>query len=516
MYCPEFPEEEQRGHCTLIKERPPVQPTVGKYNSTLCQGLITDYFVIPTVHPFQPPGLAEEVMEGMAWNISLEGLLDPISPIILPSACQEEWKKFACGAVFMEYEKSEVFGSSVNLGLVNATILNVNLPKFLRRQQCTKMTHTCKAFIDFAAKQLGKEMDVCGALVNQPGSPFNGIAQFPDSDMHQLVAIGGLDQPLCAQINLPYAGMTIDLAVEVYTKTRILDYEPYASFRKELACPFPLKIPPPHKADRGLLFTGCALPCPLPYWPKEVHEGVKWYLVVVTVVSFVAISYTVATFTFFKRLRKQRQTLIFSICTWFCTFSQMCMIFKQHKFHHLCSDDNIDRLQQRDGFSVCLMQSFTLMYFASACAYWWLLVSIELFLKVHNKLKYRLSFRASFIIAQTAPFGWIAYFYYWKAMGNQGLHLCFVAKEGYTDDRTEQNPTGVVLGVDVPWYAVTAFCLNFGTVLMLFTIRKIVSTNAKTQKKHSGVTLILTPNPNPNLNPNPNPNLNLNRNHPLP
>ena len=308
-------EEEAAGECTLIEERPPVQSTTGNYTSELCDGLITEYFVPPTIHPFQPPGLAEEFLEAIAYNISLEGLLAPFgaSPIVMPGECQAEWKKFACGAAFMEVEKAPVFASSVNLDLDQAVLLNVPLPKFLSRTQCNRMTTACSAFIDFAAAALDADLDVCGAVVNQPGSPFNGIDQFPDSEMHELVSLGGPDVPLCAQINLPYAGIIIDLKVDVSTKTRVLDYEPYASFTRELACPPPLVVPPPDKADRGVFFTGCAIPCPQPYWPPETHDIVKWYLILVTVVSFVTVTFTVATFAYFKRLRKQRQTLIFSL-----------------------------------------------------------------------------------------------------------------------------------------------------------------------------------------------------------
>jgi hypothetical protein len=519
-------EEEAAGQCTKIDYvhsefgEWDVQDSIGKYNGTLCEGIIDEYFVPPTVHPFQSPEYHSEILEGKAWNISLEGILEPVSPFIMPTKCQTEWKKFACGAVFMRPELVPIYGDwggELNAGgrakgpgepggfewvfagdsahpdggtRSNKILAHLWMPQFLHQDQCQTMVDTCADFIEYANEQReedGEEpLDICGAKIEGVSSAFDGKPQFPDEELPILVSLGGPEVEMCNEVIITAGGLEVDLIIEVYSHSRMLDYHPFntTAVVQELSCPFPLVIPPPNKADAGVIFTGCAIPCPKPYWPHSYHVAIKWYLTGVAWVCFIAISYTVFTFCYFKRLRKQRQTLIFSGCTWMMCWSQVMMSFWSADFHHLCTTDNINTIEQSDGFTVCLCQSMTLMYFATGCTYWWLLVAMELFMKVHNKLKWKPKFKTQFIIAQGLPVLWCSYFYGLSAMGNQALHLCWVNKLGvWPPAVSEDNPEGYVNNIDKPWYFATMTNLIVGLTMMFMTMAKIARVDKKASNK---------------------------------
>jgi hypothetical protein len=501
-----------------------VQSTAGKYNGTLCKGVIDEYFV-PSglVHPLQPPGLAEEILEGKARNISLEGLLDPISPLIMPTECQSEWKKFACGAAFMPAALAPIWGEWGQIGVDyssffqgtgfyangtggrdNRILTWLNMPRFLHQDQCQSLMKSCKRFIDYVQekrKEDGEEpIDICGAKIKGVGSAFDGKDQFPNVTMFPLVSLGGPTVPSCKRVDIISGAMRVELKLSVFTETRILDYPPFDTVVRKLACPYPLvEVGPgtkfPKEEKRGVLFTGCAIPCPQPFWPFYYHTAIKWYLVVVAWVCFVAITYTCATFLYFKRLRKQRQTLIFSGCTWMLCFSQVMMSFASKDFHHICNKENLDTIEQYDGLTVCLVQSVILMYFATGCTYWWLLVAIDLFMKVHNKLRYSFQFRSQLLIAQGFPALWCIYFGFWHAMGNQGLHLCWVNKLGVLPNSMSEYGTETildgevaytVLNIDKPWYFIIMINLVFGLCLMMGTMYKIAVVDNKAASKKNG------------------------------
>jgi hypothetical protein len=161
------------------------------------------------------------------------------------------------------------------------------------------------------------------------------------------------------------------------------------------------------------------------------------------------------------------------------------MSFWSADFHHLCTKDNINTIEQTDGFSICLCQSLTLMYFATACTYWWFLVALDLFMKVHNKLKWKLRFKTQFAIAQGLPVLWCCYFWFWTAMGNQSLHLCWVNKLGILPKafRKEGDEDGFVNNIDKPWYFATMFNLTFGLGMMFATMAKIARVDKKAANK---------------------------------
>jgi len=494
-------EAEDNGQCTFIDyEGWDVQDTLGTYDGELCEGIVDTYYVPPTIHVFQPPGLHIDYLDGRAWNISLEGVLDPVSPLIMPTPCQSEWKKFACRTVYMEVEPYPVFGRSIaaqqsdgswepyDLVPEGWVLANLPFPRFLRREQCEIMTSTCADFIEYANEQLEEDgddpLDICNTKIEGVSAAFDGKPQFPEEVLPRLVALGGPTNLRCNAVVISIVGQTVELEIVVSTETKMLDHEPYSSFLQHLACPFPLKVPPDHKLDQGVLFTGCAIPCPKPYWPESYHITIKWYLIVVAWICFLAISYSMITFLYFKRLRKQRQTIIFSGCTWMLCWSQVMMSFWSGNFHHLCTEDNINTIEQSDGFTACLSQSMTMMYFATACTYWWFLVSMELFMKVHNKLRLKLRFKTQFIIAQGLPILWCSYFYFLKAMGNQSLHLCWVNKLGlFGPHETEDNPEGFVNNIDKPWYFATVINLVAGLTMMILTMAKIARVDAKAANK---------------------------------
>jgi hypothetical protein len=539
-------EEEAAGQCTKIDYvhsefgEWDVQDSVGKYNGTLCEGIIDEYFVPPTVHPFQSPEYHDEIMEGKAWNISLEGLLDPVSPLIMPTKCQTEWKKFACGAVFMRPEKAAIhanWGGELPRGIQpgdpggfdwifagtsaypagdernieifendtlvhdgkrpNTIMTHLTMPQFLNQGQCQTLVKSCQRFIDYVndereenyAEDGEDPLDICGAKIAGVSAAFDGKPQFPADDYPILVSLGGPLVEDCDEVIIASGGLEVDLIIEVRTHTRMLDYPPFDTVVRQSACPFPLVVPPPAKWDQGVIFTDCAIPCPKPYWPFSYHIAIKWYLIVVAWICFIAITYTVVTFYYFKRLRKQRQTLIFSGCTWMLCWSQVMMSFWSADFHHLCTTDNINTIEQSDGFTICLCQSMTLMYFATGCTYWWLLVAMELFMKVHNKLKYKMRFKTQFVIAQGLPALWCAYFYGMQAMGNQALHLCWVNKLGFWPPAvTEDNPEGHVNNIDKPWYFATMLNLIVGLTMMFLTMAKIARVDKKAASKSKGST----------------------------
>ncbi len=501
-----------------------VQSTKGKYNSTLCKGIIDEYFV-PSglVHPLQPPGLAEDILEGKARNISLEGLLDPVSPLIMPTECQSEWKKFACGAAFMPAALTPIWGEWGQIGMDyswvfagtsnyangtagrdNRIMAWINMPRFLHQDQCQTLMTKCKRFIDYVQekrKEEGEEpVDICGAKIKGVGASFDGKDQFPNVTMFPLLALGGPSVPNCKRVDILSGGLQVELMLKVFTETRILDYPPFDTVVRTLACPYPLKEVGPgtkHPNDErmGVLFTGCAIGCPQPFWPFYYHTVIKWYLIVVAWICFVTITYTVVTFLYFKRLRKQRQTLIFSGCTWMLCFSQCMMSLASKDFHHICTQDNLDTIEQYDGLTVCLAQSVILMYFATGCTYWWFLVAVDLFMKVHNKMKYAFKFKTQVVIAQGLPALWCIYFSFWSGFGNQGLHLCWVNKLGVLPPSLSEYGTKIlldgrevytVLNVDKPWYFLIMINLIFGLCLMVGTMYKIAVVDNKAASKKNG------------------------------
>jgi hypothetical protein len=518
---------EENPTCTKIKYIHPewgewkVQSSVAKYNSTLCAGIIDEYFVPTTVHPLRGPEYHEESWEDKARNISLEGLLDPISSLIMPTECQSEWKKFACGAVFMPPVMTPVMGDwggeFGNFAWVfdgfgtnepdngekrnNKILTHLNMPSFLHQDQCQTLLKACDRFIDYVndkRAEEGKELiDVCGTKIKGFGSAFDGKPQFPNLTMFPLLSLGGPMVPSCKKIGVLYSGMKVDLIITVFTPTRVLNYTPFDTVVRKLACPYPLlEVGPgtdfPAKQREGVLFTGCAIPCPQPFWPYYYHVVIKWYLVFIAWVCFMAISYTCVTFSYFKRLRKQRQTLIFSGCTWMMCWSQVMMSFWSKDFHHICTQDNLNIIDQSDGFTVCLFQSLILMYFATGCTYWWLLVAIDLSMKVYNKMKWAVKFRTQFMIAQGLPILWCIYFGFWEAMGNQGLHMCWVSKLGVLPKSLSKYGTSTMLrgeekftvnNIDKPWYFSIMLNLIVGMCLMFATMFKIASVDNKASSK---------------------------------
>jgi len=145
-------------------------------------------------------------------------------------------------------------------------------------------------------------------------------------------------------------------------------------------CPPPLI--PTESSPRGIGTPEgcpCQLPCRSQMYDDDDYDNLDNFFLGMTIVSFVLISYTLASVCLTEKKRKKKMVLLFCMSSWLLNFA--LLVQSMDGGNDILCEDTITPHDQDDG-GACLFTAIMIAYFALALSLWWFCNIVHLFLRV--------------------------------------------------------------------------------------------------------------------------------------
>ncbi|KAG5175635.1 hypothetical protein JKP88DRAFT_274514 [Tribonema minus] len=329
----------------------------------VCEGIVETTYVpgAPKLNaalaPMAAPGVVQAMIEGV-----IEEKLASL-PVFLSAACLTTAHKLICGIGFMPPQGQPAL----------ATILpELYMPQYPARTLCEAYNADCKGLIALAAAKGSDAAQNCTA------QGADGVFKFPAA--RQTI------------VSIPMPGVGL---VPLQTDPNSFENSTYAtdakSFENQHAqtdCPAGFEVPehPDNPHNTWVPGTGCALACPAPLFTNEEYHVMQTWAIVLTAISVPLGVFMVATWTIFKKKRKQPIVIMLSAESLLVSliFAVQYMAYPTMN-DRFCQDNTLANTQNSSGY--CTFQAVMLGYLAMSVACWWLCQSFDVWVRAVKQLK---------------------------------------------------------------------------------------------------------------------------------
>jgi len=148
------------------------------------------------------------------------------------------------------------------------------------------------------------------------------------------------------------------------------------------SCPYPLKASPSTNDAYP-----CTLSCRLSFYTEDEYDTLDTYFVSIGIVSFIFISYTLASVLSTEKKRSKRMIVLMVFSSWGANLAIIVQAIAAGatSFDEVLCSDEVTAVTQSD-FSgsqyACIFQGVMICYFTFSLALWWFCNIIHLFLQV--------------------------------------------------------------------------------------------------------------------------------------
>jgi hypothetical protein len=427
-------------------------------------------------------------------------------------SCRAAFNELVCGAVYMKVELKELCLVPTALGGCddkNRFAFKFVLPRFPRKSTCEMVNVQCDDF--FAANNksnitctdrfnvkdcLAAELNGSDPNATKPAvwgcdkNALNGARLFPDGaqvfgSISSIEVLSKILNDTAFVDKVEYFSQLLTTETTVPTISQPL-YEavPMREQFEELQgqfceCPFPLVAPDdPFGETLPGLGSCCQLPCRGTMHTPDDMALFKTLQITLNGIGVVLALFMIVTWGCFKEKHKQFMTFWISVCSFFVSLSFfLAAIYSPGATVEgtLCSD-NTHANSQTDGFSVCVLQAATLIFFGSAECAWWCVQSFDLFRKL--------------VLGQRGTDEWHLryHLFAWSFPSASVITMLALQKLGYSQPSPYclVNEAASTLDEWLGFYAFIALCFIAGVVMMTSVIAVIVKHASRANLAQSG------------------------------